>query len=248
MRGCNHVHKSVAIFLLTMLVSVLTSCASSNVSRHTASDVDMGVDNAKKLGSSFSHGDMIESYQNSSQRAKGALLGGAGGAIAAATTSSLGLIPGALAGMILGASYGAYIDSQATVADQLTNRGATIVELGDQLLVAIPSARLFDGMTNTIKPQAYSTLSLLATYINEQTKMLVKVSSYTDDIGEKSVNLALSKKQANSVAKYLTASGVNARVLYAEGYGGTNLVIKNISDWGKSDNYRIEVTMEKLEG
>lgn len=226
----------------------LTSCASSNVSRDAAANVDTGFDNAKKMGSNMSSGDMVESWQNSSQVTKGAILGGTTGAlVGGAASSSIGVIPGAVAGIIFGASYGAYIDSESSVADQLTNRGATIVEIGDQILLAVPSDRIFTGMTDTIKPQAYSTLDLVAAYVNSFTKMTVKISAYTDDIGEKSVNLALSQQQARRVARYLAASGVNARLLYAEGYGGTNLVEKNISDWGKSDNYRLEITMEKLE-
>ncbi len=175
--------------------------------------------------------------------------GGVAGAAVGATTSYVGVIPGTLVGALFGASYGAYIDSQASLSDQLINRGATIVELGDQIMVAIPSARLFDGMSDRIKPPAYSTMNLLATYINSHTTMLVRIAAYTDDIGSRSTNVALSRQQAQSVARYLTAKGVNTRLLYAEGYGGTNLVARNVEneDWGKSDNYRIEITMEKLQ-
>ena len=239
--------KLLTASLLSLLIIGLTSCASSNVSRDAASNVDMGMSNARKMGDSFSSGDIAESYQNSSQAAKGALLGGAAGAVIGAASTSVGFVPGTIAGAIFGASYGAYIDSQSSVADQLTNRGATIVELGDQIMVAIPSERLFDGMSDKIKPPAYSTLNLLTAYLGSYKTQLVKISAYTDDIGSRSANLALSKQQANSVERYLIANGVNTRVLYANGYGGTNLVVKNTEDWGKSDNYRIEVTMEKLE-
>jgi outer membrane protein OmpA-like peptidoglycan-associated protein len=235
------------VTLFSILAIALTGCASSNVSRDAASNVDMGLDNANKLGTNFADGDVVESYQNSSQRSKGAMLGGAVGAVAGVASSSVAVIPGAMVGMILGATYGSYIDSQSSVADQLTNRGATIIELGDQLLVVIPSARIFEGMTDKIKPPAYSTLNLLAAYINQYPNTLVKISAYTDDIGEKSINLALSKQQAAKVVHYLTADKVNTRVLYAEGFGGTNLVMKNTEEWGKSDNYRLEVTLEKLD-
>lgn len=239
--------KTPVVTLLIILFALLSGCASSNVSRDTASKVDMGFDNANKLGSNVASGDFVESWTNTSQATRGAVLGGATGAVAGYATSGVGVLPGAVVGAVLGASYGSYFDSESSLADQLTNRGATIVELGDQLLVVLPSARIFDGMTATIKPQAYSTLNLLTAYINGYTKTLVKISAYTDNIGEQSVNLALSKQQAHSVERYLTANHIDARVLYADGFGGTNLVMRHTRDWGKSDNYRLEITLEKLD-
>lgn len=225
------------------LVLILNGCASSNVSRDAASNVDMGVQNAKNLVSGAGDTNIADSYQNTNQATKGALIGGTTGGVVGAL--SFGFLPGVATGAILGASYGAYIDSNETVADKLQNRGATVVVLGDQILVVIPSSRVFNTWSDKIKPQAYSTLTLLTQYINGYTKMLVKISVYTDNTGSKTVDLSLSQQQASAVAKFLTASGVDARILYAEGYGGARLVSPNNGQW-ESDNYRIEVTLEKL--
>lgn len=230
--------------LCVISIFFLTSCASSNVSREAAANVDMGVQNAKNLGDSDAN--IADTYQNSSQAVKGAVLGGAAGAITGALSSSVGVIPGTAIGVIMGAAYGSYIDSNTTLADKLENRGVNIIELGDQILIVIPSSRLFNDTTSTIRPQAYSTLNLVAQYINSFTKMLVKVSAYTADTGVSSVDTSLSKQQAGHVAKALLAEGVDARILYAEGYGGTHLVSKNVDDWDGNDNYRIEITLEKL--
>lgn len=247
MRGFNLVQSVVKVFLLSMISIGLFSCASSNVSRTAAANVDKGNNNAQKLGDDFTSGDIVDSYQNSSQMAKGALLGGAAGAAVGAVTTSVGFLPGLAVGTVFGASYGSYIDSETTLADQLMNRDVNVIELGDQLMVVVPSARIFDGQSDKIKPTAYTTLNLIATYINSHTTELVKISAYTDDIGTPSRNVALTRMQAKSVEKYLVATGVNTRVLYSEGYGGTNLVAKNSAEWGTSDNYRIEITMEKRE-
>ena len=231
--------------LFIIFSSVLSGCASSDVSRDASSNVDVGVQNAKNLYGDAMNGDVSDSYQNASQAAKGAMLGGAAGAATGALSSGLGVIPGAATGAILGAAYGSYIDTNVSLQDKLENRGANIIVLGDQILIVVPSARLFNPMTATLKPQAYSTLYKVAQYINSYTKMLVKVTAYTDDSGTSSIDLALSKQQAERVAKVLLASGIDARVLYAVGAGGTRLVTKNSMDWD-SDNYRIEITLEKL--
>lgn len=232
--------------LLCLLFSTfLSGCASSDVSRDAASNVDMGVQNARNLAGGAGDTSIADSYQNSSQAVKGAIIGGAAGGITGALSSGVGFIAGAAAGSILGASYGSYIDTNTSLEDQLLNRGANIIVLGDQILIVMPSARIFDDWSAKIKPQAYSTLKLIAQYVNGYTKMLVKISAYTDDTGSKTVDLSLSQQQAENVEKFLVAAGIDARVLYAAGHGGTRLVTRNTGEW-ESDNYRIEITLEKL--
>jgi outer membrane protein OmpA-like peptidoglycan-associated protein len=234
----------IVVTLLSLLLIV--SCASSEVSRDAASNVDMGVKNAKNMADGMSSGDIADSYQNSSQAAKGAIIGGSAGAVTGSMASGIGGIAGAVVGAVMGASYGSYIDSNASLQDQLINRGANIIVLGDQVLVVIPSARIFAPYTSNIKPSAYSTLDNLADYINKYDKTLVKISAYTNKFGSKDSDLALSQQQANNVSKYLTRSGVDARVRFAEGYGATHFVSNVDSEWGEGDNYRIEITLEKL--
>ena len=240
--------KAIPLYLLvTMTISsFLIGCASSNVTRDVSSGVDMGVQNAKNLYDGATEGDVVNSYQNTNQATKGGMLGGAAGAATGLMSTSVGFLPGVLAGGILGASYGSYIDANATLDDQLQNRGANVIVLGDQILIVVPSARLFDPMTAKINPSAYSTLSLLAKYINSYTKTLVKVAVYTNNLGSQRVNQSLSEEQAKVIAKYLIADGIDARLLYAAGYGGTHLVEKNAKIWDSSDNYRVEITLEKL--
>lgn len=232
--------------LPTILVLFLTGCASSAVSRDVSSNVDQGVQNAGNLYEGTTSGNIADTYQNSSQASKGAIIGGVGGAMVGTFSSGVGLIPGTIIGTAAGASYGSYIDANTTLRDRLDNRGATIVTLGDQILIVIPSDRLFNPLTASVKPQAYSTIELLAQYINQYTKTLVKVSAFTPVTGSPRAEMVLSKMQAENIAKLLFASGVDARILYAEGYGGTHLVVPTSLSWGESDNYRIEITLEKL--
>jgi len=237
------------IYLLScVLIScfILCSCASSTVSRDAASNIDMGVQNARNLADGATDGSIMDSYQNASQRAKGIVLGGVAGAGVGALASGVGVLGGAAVGAVLGGSYGTYIDVNTSIEDQLVNRGGTIIVLGDQILIVLPSAHLFHGMTAKIKSDAYSTLKLVTAYINRYTKMLVKISAYTNQVGPSEVDLSLSQMQAESVAKFLVACGLDARVTYAVGYGGTHLIQKNSAVLDGNENYRIEITLEKL--
>ena len=76
--------------------------------------------------------------------------------------------------------------------------------------------------------------------------MSVNVAAYTSECAAPdTVNIALTQQQANSVVKYLWTRGLNTRLLSASGYGGTKLIAANKPDWN-SDNYRVEITLEKL--
>lgn len=238
----------IALFAALMALAAmlfLTACASSGVTRDAASDVDVSLEKAKGLVTDMRNSDISDSYQNSSQLAKGAALGGAAGLVTGALSSSVGIIPGTATGIILGASYGAWVDARASLADKLENRGANVVVLGDQILVVMPSARLFKPMSSTIKPSAYSTVEMLAAYVNQFIKTTVKVAAYTADTGSKSLDDGLSQEQSQRLVHLLTAYGIDARLLYAEGYGSAHLVLPNSAGWD-SDNYRIEITLEKL--
>ena len=221
----------------------LLACASSEVTRDVTAGIDLGRRNADRLASG---GNIADTYQNTNQATKGALIGGAAGALLGAAHSGVGILPGTAVGAIMGASYGMYFDTQATLEDELKNRGANIVILGDQVLIVLPSARIFNAMTATIKPEAFSTLELVACFMNRYRKMLVTVSAFTNDLGSSRISLALSRHQAEKVARYLHIAGADARILYSQGYGGTHLVTHNSGDWD-SENYRIEIAFEKLD-
>lgn len=234
------------LFSLFAVISLLSGCASSDVSRDAATNVDVGVRNARTMYENVVNTDVVESYQIASQAKKGAILGGAAGAIAGGAAAGVGAIPGGAVGAVLGASYGMYVDTMTGTSDQLTNRGANIVVLGDQILIMIPSARLFQSMTSILKTEAYSTLGLVARYINRYTKTMVRIAAYTNPSSSSVVDLQLSKQQAEAVARFLTMIGVNARLLYAVGCGGSHPIANTANGWNESDNYRIEVTFEKL--
>lgn len=238
------------LVLLTLPVTLfLSACASSEVSRSYANRADRMANNATSLydDATADGGDIGNAYQNTSQTTKGALLGASAGAVTGALSARLGAFSGAALGGFIGAGIGMYVDAHTTLSDRLINRGVNVIVLGDQVMLVLPSARLFKDGTSTIRPQAYSTLNLVAQYINRYQKTLVKISAYTNPLGPAEVDLALSRQQAHHIGNYLVETGMDARLVYAEGYGGTNLVAPPSHQWDDTDNYRIEITLEKLQ-
>lgn len=237
------------VWLISTLISfvlILSGCASSDVSRNAANNVDQGFRNASNLVGGAADSNFATAYQNTSQGTKGAIMGGAVGAVLGyAYPTTIGLLPGLAIGSIFGAAYGKYIDMYATPEDKLINRGVNVMVLGDQISLVIPTWRIFDENTASINPQAYSTLQMISNYISPYTKTLVKIAAYTADTGSPVADCSFSQLQADTLERFLIETGINARLLYAKGYGGTHLVEANTKDWG-SANYRIEITFERL--
>ncbi len=68
-----------------------------------------------------------------------------------------------------------------------------------------------------------------------------EVAAHTDDRGDSAVNLKLSQRRAEAVARYLAESGVPAGRLRAAGYGETQPMADNASAAGRSANRRVEL-------
>jgi hypothetical protein len=99
-QGCYSRILTSVFCLLCLFPFFLSGCASSDVSREAASNVDMGVQNAKNLADGMADGDMPESYQNANQATKGAIVAGGAGAATGLMASGIGLLPGAAVGAV----------------------------------------------------------------------------------------------------------------------------------------------------
>jgi len=71
----------------------------------------------------------------------------------------------------------------------------------------------------------------------------VVIGGYTDDVGDASANLKLSRARANSVKVFLVKRGVKATRLIVRGYGETKPIATNNTEAGRSKNRRIEFTV-----
>jgi outer membrane protein OmpA-like peptidoglycan-associated protein len=78
----------------------------------------------------------------------------------------------------------------------------------------------------------------------EETKL--KIVGHTDNVGNPSSNVTLSKGRANSVVTYLTGRGISAdRFQLVDGKGDSSPVADNSTSSGKAKNRRVEITLLK---
>jgi outer membrane protein OmpA-like peptidoglycan-associated protein len=74
----------------------------------------------------------------------------------------------------------------------------------------------------------------------------LKIVGHTDNVGNPSSNVTLSKGRANSVVTYLTGRGISAdRFQLVDGKGDSSPVSDNSTSSGKAKNRRVEITLLK---
>jgi len=100
---------------------------------------------------------------------------------------------------------------------------------------------LFETGSANIRPDSYGFLDRMAYGVRRCAGIEIEVAGHTDSDGNDEQNQLLSVSRAQSVAKYLIASGVEDSRLSAVGYGESQPIADNGTDEGKTRNRRIEL-------
>ena len=180
----------------------------------------------------------------------GAILGGAAGALLGATTSiktRKAALIGAGIGALAGGGVGVYMDQQeAKLRQRLANSGVSVTRVGDSIVLNMPSNVTFDTDQAEVKPQFFDTLNSVSIVLQEYNQTLIDVIGHTDSDGADDYNYDLSRRRAGSVAQYLTSQQNDPNRFSVEGRGEQQPIASNASAAGKSQNRRVEITIQPL--
>jgi len=188
--------------------------------------------------------------QQVSKTVKGSLIGAAGGAALGALIgnnrkggkSREGAIKGGIAGLLVGAGIGQYMDYQeAQIRKELEGTNVTVSRAGDNLTLNMPSDITFASGKSSLAPQFTGTLDSVAQVVSKYDKTQLSVIGHTDSDGSYAYNQGLSDARARTVANYLSARGVASGRLNTYGKGETQPIASNSSANGKAQNRRVEV-------
>ncbi|HEB06265.1 hypothetical protein LCGC14_0190890 [marine sediment metagenome] len=114
------------------------------------------------------------------------------------------------------------------------------VTLSADALFAINSAEL--GL------DARQALTNLADEIKGRTGLArIFIAGHADTTGTDAINDPLSQRRADSVARFLVEQGVDQNLIQTAGYGSNRPVASNDTVEGRSQNRRVEVTLERLD-
>jgi len=103
----------------------------------------------------------------------------------------------------------------------------------------------FEVGKDIIKPESFPSLDVLAQTLTDAPTWKLKLSGHTDNTGSAAFNLALSKKRAEAVKKYLVSKGVVADRITTEGLGSTKPIASNDTAEGRNANRRVEFLIIK---
>ncbi len=189
-----------------------------------------------------------------SQLSKTAIGAGAGLLLGVAAGAATGngknrnerMLKGAAIGGALGGGVGLYMDRQEKqLREQMQGTGVDVQrnpETGAVDLI-MPGAITFATGRSDINPSFAGTLNQLSQTLNANTQQTISVRGYTDNVGAVAFNQQLSQDRANSVANYLVRNGVASTRLQSIGYGMNSPVASNDTEQGRSQNRRVELSI-----
>lgn len=122
-----------------------------------------------------------------------------------------------------------YIATHKTLIHKVEGQGVKFVQTGDDLILILQSNMLFAAKTSILNADANQILNNIASLLKDHEKFSIKIAGYNDSMKKQTYNIALSRAQAEVVANYLWKQGVNARLLYAVGYGSLYLNTDHMS-------------------
>lgn len=194
--------------------------------------------------------DPFTGQQKISNTGKGAALGAAAGAglgLLAGGDDRRNALVGAGIGLLAGGAIGNYMDQQeAELRAQLQGTGVTVTRNGNQITLNMPSNITFDVGQSAVKPAFVNTLNGVAIVVSKFNKTLVDVYGHTDSTGSDESNQLLSTQRAQSVAGYLSQTGVDPRRFRTLGFGETRPIADNGSALGRATNRRVEIQLSPL--
>jgi outer membrane protein OmpA-like peptidoglycan-associated protein len=185
-----------------------------------------------------------------SSATKGAVIGAAGGAVIGAISGSDAqerrkrALIGAGVGALAGGAVGVYMDRQeAELRRELEGTGVSVTRNGDDITLNMPGNITFRTGSSDLDSQFFAVLDSVAKVVTKYDKTLVEVAGHTDSVGADDMNMRLSQRRADTVARYLMSRGINEQRLIPIGAGKTLPIASNDTESGRQANRRVELTL-----
>jgi outer membrane protein OmpA-like peptidoglycan-associated protein len=123
----------------------------------------------------------------------------------------------------------------------LIQNGVKILHVGETITVVIPADKLFYSNSANLHPCFREVLKVASEYVFCYEKENVRIAAYTDSRCQALRNRVLSQAQAQAIANALGCNGIDARLIYAIGYGSEFPIASNATEIGQAQNRRVEI-------
>ncbi|MFN0081663.1 MAG: OmpA family protein [Ferruginibacter sp.] len=94
-----------------------------------------------------------------------------------------------------------------------------------------------------LEKMSYVELDKVVALMNDNPKLTVLISGYTDNVGKPADNLLLSVNRAKAVVSYLQSKGIDAKRLSGKGFGEAKPIDTNTTEEGRANNRRTELSV-----
>jgi len=101
----------------------------------------------------------------------------------------------------------------------------------------------FDQSSYELKQETMVALDSIARFLSSQPNMVAHLTGYTDNVGQRELNLTLSEYRARMVAGYLRQKGVASHQLVTTGKGPDASIVANDSEEAKSRSRRVVIQL-----
>lgn len=183
-----------------------------------------------------------------SNAVKGGAIGAGGGGVAGAVigkkagNTAAGAIIGAAVGGTAGVLIGRHMDRQAEeMREELEN--AEIERVAEGIKVTFDSGILFAIDSYELQSGARSAIESMAKILMDYPESNILIEGDTDNTGSTDYNQVLSERRAQAVADYHMRLGIAESRITTIGMGELNPVASNDTDYGRSQNRRVEVAI-----
>lgn len=101
----------------------------------------------------------------------------------------------------------------------------------------------FNSGKSELLTESFFELDIVVAYLKQHSKYKVKINGHTDNVGNKTNNMILSKNRALSVLKYFKLKGVETKRMKSFGFGETKPIDTNETELGRKKNRRTEILL-----
>lgn len=124
---------------------------------------------------------------------------------------------------------------------RLNHHGVRVLTVGQDYLIAIPSAVLFPSESPQLTWDSYGLLNAVACYLKQFRKISISVTAYSNKCVSAQRDNALTLARARAVGDYLWSQGVDSRFIFTQGQGSDKPILATQQTGDNSMNSRIEI-------
>lgn len=148
---------------------------------------------------------------------------------------------------VVTASAKGYFSQSDTLAtnrvDVARDFNLTPIEAGSKITL---KSIYFNTSRYDLKPESFPELDRLATMMQSNPTMQIRLEGHTDTVGEFDANVELSRNRVNEVKRYLVSKGISASRIETVGYGPSRPINTNKTLKERAENRRVEMVVVKV--